>query len=210
MKAVALLARKGGTGKTTCCVHMGVLAEASGQRVIFFDLDPQGSLSAWWQTRPAETPALVQTDARRLPDLLNAAASEGYDLAVVDTPPAVTFDAARVAQAVDLALIPLRPSILDIYAVSGTADVVVATKTPAMLVLNACPAPRGVGEASVTMEARRALGSMSVPIAETAIGQRTDYTRALNDGAAVNEFAPESKAAAEMTRLWGEVHRSLP
>jgi chromosome partitioning protein len=209
MKAVALLARKGGAGKTTCAIHMGVLASASGQRVIFFDLDPQGSLSAWWQTRPADTPSLIQTDARRLPDLLKAAADEGYDLAVVDTPPAVTFDTARVAQVADLTLIPLRPSILDIYAVSSTADVVLATKTPALLVLNACPAPRGVAESATTMEARRALASMAVPVAETAIGQRMDYTRALNDGAAVNEFAPESKAAAEMTRLWREVHRSL-
>ena len=130
MKAVALLARKGGSGKTTCAIHMGVLASASGQRVIFFDLDPQGSLSAWWQTRPGDTPTLVQTDARRLPDLLKAAEDEGYNLAVVDTPPAVTFDTARVAQVADLALIPLRPSILDIYAVSSTADVVIATKTP--------------------------------------------------------------------------------
>ena len=128
---------------------------------------------------------------------------------MVDTPPAVTFDTARVAQVADLALIPLRPSSLDIYAVSSTADVVIATKTPALLVLNACPAPRGFGDAAVTAEARRALAGMTVPVAETAIGQRMDYTRALNDGAAVNEFAPESKAAVEMARLWREVHRSL-
>lgn len=208
MKAVAVLARKGGTGKSTIAIHMAVLAEASGQRVIFFDLDPQGSLSAWWQTREAETPTLVQTDARRLPELLKAAADQGYGLAVVDTPPAVTFDTALVAQAVDLVLIPLRPSILDIYAVASTVDVVASAKTAALLVLNACP-PRGVVEASMTTEARRALSSLAAPIAETAIGQRVDYTRALNDGSAVNEFAPESKAAAEMARLWREVHRSL-
>lgn len=209
MKAVALLARKGGVGKSTLAVHMGVLAQAAGQRVIFFDLDPQGSLSAWWQTRPAETPALVQTDAGRLPDLLKAAAAQGYDLAVIDSPPAVTFDTARVAQIVDLALVPLRPGILDLYAVRSTIDVVAAVKTRALLVLNACPAPRGLGEASMTAEARRALSAMSVPVAETSIGQRVDYTRALNDGSAVNEFAPESKAAAEMARLWREVHRRL-
>ncbi len=208
MKAVAVLARKGGAGKSTVAIHMGVLAEASGQRVIFFDLDPQGSLSAWWQTRDAETPALVQTDARRLPELLEAAADQGYGLAVVDTPPAVTFDTARVAQAVDLVLIPLRPSILDIYAVASTVDVVASAKTPALLVLNACP-PRGVVEAGMTMDARRALSSMAAPVAETAITQRVDYTRALNDGSAVSEFAPQSKAAAEMARLWREVHRSL-
>ena len=99
MKAVAMLARKGGAGKTTCAIHMGVLAAAAGHKVVFFDLDPQRSLAAWWQGRKAETPALVETNARRLPDLLRSAAGEGYDLAVIDTPPAVSFDTAQVAAA---------------------------------------------------------------------------------------------------------------
>ena len=209
MKSVALLARKGGAGKTTCAIHMGVLAQASGMRVLFFDLDPQRSLSAWWQSREAETPGLVETDGRRLSALLKDAAAEGYDLAVIDTPPAVTFDTARVAEAVDLVLIPLRPSILDIYAVQGTADVVRATKVLALLVLNGCQPGRGEEEAATTTEARKALADAHLPIAATSIGYRMDYTRALNDGAAVNEFAPGSKAAAEMIALWNEVQRKL-
>lgn len=74
MKAVAMLARKGGAGKTTCAIRMGVLAAADGLKVVFFDLDPQRSLAAWWQGRAADTPALVETNARRLPELLQAAA----------------------------------------------------------------------------------------------------------------------------------------
>ncbi len=208
MKVIALLARKGGSGKTTCAIHIGVLAQAAGQRVIFFDLDPQGSLTAWWKGRAAETPALVETDARRLPELLQAAVAD-YDLAVIDTPPAVTFDTAQVAAKVDLVLIPLRPSILDIYAVESTAAVVKVTKTPALLVLNACAPPREASEAPTTIEARTALEGMSLPVADTSLAQRLDYTRALNGGQAVNEFAPTSKAAAEMGRLWHEVQRRL-
>ena len=209
MRTVALLARKGGAGKTTCAIHMGTLASADGQRVVFFDLDPQRSLAAWWQSRAAETPALVETDARRLPDLLKAADAEGYDLAVVDTPPAVTFDTAQVAAIADLVLIPLRPSILDIYAVESTAAVVRASKTPIMLVLNACIPPTERGEAPSTIEARTALGGLQAPVAAVSLANRIDYMRALNEGAAVNEFAPDSKAAAEMTRLWREVKQEL-
>lgn len=209
MKSVALLARKGGAGKTTCAIHMGVLAQASGLKVIFFDLDPQRSLAAWWQSRSAETPALVELDARRLPELLKSAAAEGYDLAVIDTPPAVTFDTAQVAAAVDLALIPLRPSVLDIYAVESTAAVVKAAKTVTMLVLNACVPPKEAGEAPTTIEARKALEGMQLAVAVTSIAQRMDYTRALNGGEAVNEFAPESRAAAEMGRLWREVQQRI-
>lgn len=155
MRTIALLARKGGSGKTTCAIHMGVLAQAAGLRTMFFDLDPQRSLAAWWQSRAADSPALVETDARRLPELLRGAADEGYDLAVVDTPPAVTFDTARVAEAAELVLIPLRPSILDIYSVESTAAVIRATGTQSLVVLNACVRQRS--QASRERQQRRAL-----------------------------------------------------
>ena len=198
MKAIAALARKGGTGKTTVCIHLGVMAEQDGRRVIFFDLDPQRSLSIWWKSRTAETPTLVETDARRLPALLKSAAADGYDLAVIDTPPAVSFDTARVAELADLVLIPLRPSILDIYAVESTATVVKASGSAALLLLNACLPGKDTGEAAGTVDARTAL---------TGLELRVDYTRALNEGEAVNEFAPDRKAAAEMRRLWSEIQK---
>ena len=205
MRTIAALARKGGTGKTTLSIHLGVMAEQDGRRVIFFDLDPQRSLSVWWRSRASTTPTLVETDARRLPGLLKSAAADGYDLAVIDTPPAVTFDTAQVAGLADVVLIPLRPSILDIYAVESTATVVKAAGAAALLVLNACLPGQGRGEAAATADARTALASLDLPIAATSLGQRVDYTRALNEGEAVNEFAPDSKAAAEMRRLWDEI-----
>ena len=61
MMSVVSLARKGGTGKTTCAIHMGVLAQAAGLKVAFFDLDPQRSLTAWWHSRTADTPILVES-----------------------------------------------------------------------------------------------------------------------------------------------------
>jgi chromosome partitioning protein len=209
MKSVALLARKGGTGKTTCAIHLGVLAQADGQKVAFVDLDPQRSLTAWWDSRSAGTPILLKSDARRLGDVLSVAAAEGYDLIIIDTPPAVTFETAKVAGAVDLVLIPLRASILDIYAVGSTVEVVKATRTPGLLVLNSCLPPKEAGEAPTTAEARKALEGLDMPVAEASISQRMDYTRALNDGEAVNESAPGSKAAIEMERLWREVQRRL-
>ncbi len=209
MNTVALLARKGGAGKTTCAIHMGVLAQEAGLKVMFLDLDPQRSLSTWWHSREAETPGLIETDARQLAARLKMVEANGYDLAVLDTPPAVTFDTAKTAGIADLVLIPLRPSVLDIYAVASTADVVRATKTPGLLVLNACPAPRGTQEASTTLEARKALAGVNVPVASTSLAQRIDYTRALNGGEAVTEFAPASKASQEMHELWDEVQRNL-
>jgi len=49
MKVLGLLSRKGGVGKTTLALHLSVLAQDGGLRVLLVDLDPQGSAAAWWQ-----------------------------------------------------------------------------------------------------------------------------------------------------------------
>ena len=43
MKIVALLSEKGGAGKTTVTVHLGVAAQRAGLDVAIIDLDPQAS-----------------------------------------------------------------------------------------------------------------------------------------------------------------------
>ena len=188
---------------------MGVLAEAAGRKVTFLDLDPQKSLTEWWNGRTKSTPNLIAGDVRQLPALLKVAADGGFDITIIDTPPAVSFETALVAAAADLVLIPLRPSILDIRAVDSTAAIVRSSKTRALLVLNACLPPQMLGEASATLDARKALEALDMPVATTSLAQRVDYQRALNDGEAVSEFAPDSRAAAEMKRLWAEVEQEL-
>jgi chromosome partitioning protein len=106
-------------------------------------------------------------------------------------------------------LIPLRPSVLDIYAVESTAAVVKATNARVLLVLNACVPPTSSGESATTAEARAALAGMGLRVASASLTQRIDYTRALNGGEAVSEFAPESKATAEVRRLWSEVQKEM-
>ena len=51
MRTIALLARKGGTGKTTLAVHLAVLAAESGRCVLLVDTDPQHSAGDWWRVR---------------------------------------------------------------------------------------------------------------------------------------------------------------
>lgn len=209
MHVLAVLSQKGGAGKSTLSIHLGIQAHTQGRRVLFVDLDPQRSLSAWWQLRAADTPQLVETDARRLPGVLEAARADGIDLAVLDTAPAVSSDTATIARLADLALIPLRPGVLDLMAVASTADTVRKTRTPALLVLNACPPARGTSEAAVTSDARRALAGYAADVAAVAVTDRRDFSRALNGGEAVNEFAPTSKAAVEIRRLWKSIERKL-
>ncbi len=202
MKTLALLSQKGGSGKSTLTVHLGVIAQAAGLRTVILDLDPQRSAAGWWETRTVQTPEMVETEPSELQAVLDAARADGVGLCVVDTRPSAGADAATAAALADLVLIPTRPAIFDLKAIGATVDIVLAAHVRAFIVLNGTPASRGFGEASTTADARRALADYGLPVAPISIGLRATLAHALVDGRAVNEFDPASKAAQEMTKLW--------
>ena len=204
MQTVALLARKGGTGKTTLAVHLAVLAASTGRRVLLVDTDPQRSAGDWWRVRKTDDPQLVECAVKRVPAVLDAARADGVDLVVVDTRPSVEADTADIARLADIVLIPTRPGILDLRAIAATVEVMLAARPRAgtMIVLNAVPAGRGIGENTLTVEARAALEAYRLPVAEVSIGNRQAFAHALIDGRSVTEFEPDGKAARELRKLF--------
>ncbi len=197
-----MLSQKGGSGKTTLTLHLAVIAQAAGIRTVLVDCDPQRSAAGWWRARDAATPELIEAEPSQLSAVLEAAREDGVGLVVVDTRPSVERDTLEVARLADLALIPTRPSILDLRAIGATVDVVKVAKRPAGIVLNSCPPGRGAREASLTAEARAGLVSYNLPVLPVSVTQRAALSHALIDGRAVTEFEPEGKASAEMRRVW--------
>ena len=66
MYVIVLASQKGGAGKTTLAAHLAVAAEAAGDGpAVLIDTDPQGSLSAWWNVRKADSPKLAPMTHRR-------------------------------------------------------------------------------------------------------------------------------------------------
>jgi len=209
MKILGLLSRKGGSGKTTLAIHLVVAAQTRGRRVLLIDADPQGSAAAWWQARAEATPELEAVTPDKLNELLATARKSGIDLAIIDTRPSVEADAAQVAALSDFVLIPTRPAILDLRAILGTLDIVKGSSIRAALVLNACQAPRGAGDASATSDARTALKAFGVPVAPVAIIQRAALSQALLGGMTASETDPGGKAAKEILALWRFVEKEL-
>ena len=209
MKTLALLARKGGAGKTTLAVHLAVIAVQSGQRVLLVDTDPQRSTAAWWRSRSAATPELVECEAGDLPQVLAAARADGVELAVIDTRPSLEADTATVARLSDFVLIPTRPTILDLRAIGATVEVVQAVNRRGAIVLNAVLAGRDGEESPQAAEAREALAAYALEVAPVAVGNRVALGHALVDGLAVTEFDPAGKASAELQALFRFVLEKL-
>ena len=204
-----MLSRKGGSGKTTLAVHLAVLAQQANRRTLLIDLDPQHSAADWWRAREADTPQLAETDPGGLRDVLEAARADGVELVVIDTRPSAERDAALVAALSDLILVPTRPAILDLRAVLGTIDVAKGAARRSLIVLNACPPPRGAGEATLTGDARRAVAAFGMPVAPVAVVSRMTFSSALLTGLTAGETEPDSKAAKEMHALWRVVEKEL-
>lgn len=202
MKAIALVSQKGGAGKTTLAIHLAVLAGDGGARVCLIDCDPQRSATKWWHRRSDSALTLVTRAAPGLPEVLEAAREDGYDYSIIDTAPHADAAATAAARAADFALIPCRPAILDLDAVVATVDLLRAIRKRSAIVMNACPAGRGIAEAGLTMDARNALKEHRLPIVPVSVIQRVALAHALIDGRSVTEFEPEGKAAGEMRALW--------
>ena len=195
---LGIVSTKGGSGKSTIATHLAAWADSQGVSAGIADCDPQGSAALWHQLRKAQTPRLVQLT----PDQVASFDSTGVDLLVVDSAPAHSADVRTIADACDFVLIPTRPALFDLDGVRSAVDQVAASHTPGAILLNACPAGRGVGESSITIEARRALQGSPVPVAPVSITQRAAFAHALNSGSAVHEFEPAGKAAKEIASLW--------
>lgn len=197
MKTVAILAQKGGVGKTTLAVHLAV-ASSGHRNTALIDLDPQASAASWSDRREAETPVVLSAHATRLPREKARVEEAGGELLVVDTAPHSSSAALAAAQAADLVLIPCRPAILDLEAVASTLSLVrtIRSPPPVVVVLNGVqPRGRDAGEAA---EAVRNLG---VDVAPARVVNRVWFARALITGHAAGELRPRGKAAEEIERV---------
>lgn len=197
MRIIAFASQKGGSGKTTLSGHMAVAAQRAGLGpVVLIDTDPQGSLSEWWNEREADTPAFAQTNVSRLTQDLKALEEQGFKLAVIDTPPAITVAIQAVVAVSDLVVIPTRPSPHDLRAAGATVELIERAGKPLVFVVNAA-----TSRARITSEAAIAL-SQHGTVAPVTVHNRTDFASSMTDGRTVMELKPDGRSAKEVHDLW--------
>jgi chromosome partitioning protein len=204
MKTLAIIAQKGGSGKTTIAVHMAVCAVRQNFHTALIDLDPQGSAHDWNASREeGQRLDAVKASSGQLAALLKQANKAGADLTIIDTAPHSNSTAAIAAQLADFILIPCRPSRFDLKAIGSTIEITKLAKTPAAVVINA--APRG----KLADEARAALEQQGINLFAPVLHSRAAYSHAVIDGLSVHEYEPNGKAAEEIDSLFAFVRQSL-
>lgn len=197
MKTLAVLSRKGGTGKTTLAIHLAVAAERAGRTTLLIDLDPQASAAKWNDQREGDTPFVVTAPPTRLPEVLSRARDGGATLAILDTAPHTETAALDAANAAEMALIPCKPALIDLQAITSTINVVRLANVPARIVFNAVR-PRG----DRVDQAREAVKVFDVPCAPCNIGDRVAFIDAYNAGLTAQEYEPRGKASREIHDLY--------
>ncbi len=148
-------------------------------------------------------PAFAQTTVARLQSDLEILRQQGFKLAVIDTPPAITMAIQSVIQVAELVLIPTRPSPHDLRAVGATVDLCERAGKPLIFVVNAA-----TPKAKITYEAAVAL-SQHGTVAPVTLHHRTDYAASMIDGRTVMEIDPNGRSAREVTELWDYISDRL-
>jgi chromosome partitioning protein len=205
MYTVALIAQKGGTGKTTLAVSLAVAAGQVGMTSIIIDLDPQATSCNWKDRRKGDGPVVIDAQPARLAAALAKAADNGVDFAVIDTPARNEQSALAAAKVADLVLIPCRPQAYDLETIPNTKEILaLAGDKPAIAILNAVPA---VGDRHE--QARELLNRLQVPVCPYTLGHRAVFGDAGAVGQAAQEYDPRGKGAAEILQVYKYVLSTL-
>jgi chromosome partitioning protein len=201
---ITIAQQKGGAGKTTLAAHLA-LAWAGKRSVSVIDIDPQGSLAAWFRLREqqagtsgAALDVAAVTGWRVSGEVERQARS--HDIVLIDSAPHAETEARLAVRASSLVLIPVQPSPMDVWATRATLELARQERVPALLVLNRVPS-----RANLTQIMAAKLAELGAPVAATKIGNRVALAAALAEGQGILEAAPGSRAAEEITALAAEV-----
>lgn len=197
MQTVALIAQKGGVGKTTLAIHLATAFASEGRNTLLLDLDPQASATEWKDHRLNDAPAVLSIQPTRLAKVLEEARSIGTDIVILDTAPHSESTALEAARAADLILVPCQPTIMDLRAMSKTVELLRMVGKSAFAVLNSVPHQGSGGqEAADTITS-----SFGLEVADARFGDRVAFSRCMISGEAAQEVEPQGKAASEVTAL---------
>lgn len=204
-KIIVVTNGKGGVGKTTTTMSLAsILAEK--YKLLAVDADSQGSFS-WWvqQSKKGIGFDLAQeTDPQLLENLRLVV---GYDLIIVDTPPALSSATlAAVIPAADYLVLPTPPSPMDLAVLVETVKRAIAPAKVAHRVLLTKVDTRSLGEA---LEAQKTLRELGIPVCTAFVRAYKAHERAALEGMTITQWRGRNgrEAEADYRRVVDEIQK---
>lgn len=207
MVIVSVLARKGGTGKSTAVRCLAVEALKVGRRVVIIDVDPQPTCYRWGQRRFAAgtpVPLVVVPGPGGIPTQIEDFRRQQVDLILIDTPPTATPVVNAALDVSSSALVVTRPNPEDLESVQESLRVASAQQRQTGVILWQAPPDKRVRATALAREALVAMGALVCP---TAISSSVSYPYAYAEGLTPQEREPEGRARAELADVWGWLQR---
>lgn len=194
---IAVANQKGGTGKTTVALNLAAGLQRRGSTLVL-DADPQASISQW---------AAMSDDSRHLPAVEAvtqddvpariAQGMRGHRYVVIDCPPTLqTATVGDVLNSVDVLLVPIQPSPVDLWA---SVDITAAVRhsrqhnprLKAFVVLNQLDSRNALSRSM-----HEALAELEFPTLRAGLARRAAYRSAAVEGTSVYGLGHRGKAAA--------------
>ena len=181
---IAIVNQKGGTGKTTLALNLAAgLSRRAPTAVV--DADPQRSISQWIALGGDENPLAGATAIGTSPAETIARLKGSHRYIVVDCPPAVDPATAILLREVNLVLIPVLPSPLDLWASVEMAALIRQARQrdpilQAYLVLNQVETRNALSRSM-----QEALAEFDLPVLQASLQRRAAYRSAAVEGTSV-------------------------
>lgn len=115
-KVIAVANQKGGTGKTSCAVHLLHWCSQQG-RTLLIDSDSQESSTRWLQGRDYN--CQIERNPEDLFELAQEAA-ENYQYVIIDCPASLGEVTKAAIYCSELVLVPVQPGVLDVDSANQT------------------------------------------------------------------------------------------
>lgn len=113
---ITLTNTKGGVGKSTLAAHLAIWLYDRGYRVALLDTDEQQSSARWTQAAEPKITLAVATKTDEISSVRTMLLAT-HDFVVADSPGASGDASHAITMLADLALVPVQPSKLDVWAI---------------------------------------------------------------------------------------------
>jgi chromosome partitioning protein len=203
-KVISILQPKGGASKTTLSFNLADAMRLDGMDVVLVDSDPQGTARDWAAACENQPLSIYGIDRPEL--LQREVLNIKHDYVVIDGASKANRLAEAAVKASDLVLIPVQPSLLDVWASEELVNMIrdrqemlsdVGRTLKAAFILT-----RVIAGTNIATKILDDIALFGLPLIEGRVMQRVVYPESAGVGQSVFGYKPKDKAAiAEISQI---------